>query len=1193
MKKGLKNPLGRTAEPVSLNLHHAYAAEVGAVRSLVNSRQQRAIYYFLMRCSFIIVAVQLTFVSLLFADHAKSQDLDARLNLQLKEKSLKESLLVIEEKTGVRFLLPEELLAGISKRVTLSREQIRVREALDMLLANTPLTYRPVNGYVVLTRKPVPIKITGRVADGRTKEPIPGVSIRLKGAQQGATTDANGYFTINIPEEGGTLVLAFLGYESREVRVDAKTGHLNILLNASTRQLGEVQVQARRKTNTEITVLQERRNAAIVQDAISAQQIERTASITTTQALQRVSGVTVTDDKYVAIRGLGDRSVIGQLNGVRLASSDPDRSTIPLDLVPASLLDNITIYKTVTPDKPADAAAGIVELKTKSVPEKQTLEVIIQSGFNSNIGMGGKMNSFYNSDMGFLGQKVNNKNLSREFLDLSKQYPGGLSDIQRLISNNNGDPALQQEAGRINRIMHQFDPVLTTRYKSAPLNQLYSVTYGNSLKAFKSHRLGIIAGANYYRRSVDIYGGDLTQYSIYQGVITGNPDVYSPRNIPNYITPNNMFMGRYQTYKEYTGTETLNYGILTGLTYQFNPRHEISLQYLGSWGSESQALHMNGKYEYASLPGDVTSTIYSLKQTRRNLNTYNLQGEHKFFAGEYSPRLSYNLATSSSYQNDPDFRFVTLTDYAPRNGAWYKKPVVGLPGNEGYEWTYTKHMYALNSGYVNGYGTYGIIQAEPNGRRWRQLKETNYNYKADLAFPFPLIGQRQEVKVGFNYLNRDRRFTENMFFLPGSNFTTYGAAALYEVEGNLDRLVGPGIIGIRTPNGGVGEGADKVGGFLYNSQKSPNNYKGFFETNAFYAMLDLRPLKQLRLTGGVRFERTNIQSAVDTANVFLDPALTKKDADGHVIPVVLINPNTVYKTTYKPYYSANITYTLHDNMNFRLAYNTTLARPELRELTNVFEFDAFQMGLVVGNPKLVNQHTENLDFRWEWFPASGEVISASLFGKRINNQLVKVFSLKTDGLAAKYPEYPTIQFQNDPNTGTVWGMELEVVKDLGKMFDPLKNFNLGTNLLLAQSNILKTPERYKANKSLDRHTPENSALFEQAPYSINVWLNYANKKSGTDLTATFNMVGERLVQINLTGEPDLYTRPVPVLDLVFSQRINKRIVFKGYAKNILNPAIETVYANPGTGGRWYGGKYVNRSYKRGSEIMMGFTVNLF
>lgn len=1145
-----------------------------------------------MKCSFIFLLIQLTCISLLLAGPVRSQDLSARLDLQLSGTGVRESLLHIEKESGVRFLLPESLLEHTAKKVTLLQNNITVKDALAHILHDTDLSYRLVNGYVVVIRKPVPIRISGKVLDGKSREPLPGVSVRVKGTSAGTVSMASGDFAIEVPEEGATLVFSLMGYEPKEVKAGKNNTVITVVLNVSSRQLGEVTVNARRKTNTEITVLQERKNAAIVQDAISAQQIERTASITTTQALQRVSGVTVTDDKYVAIRGLGDRSVIGQLNGVRLASSDPDRSTIPLDLVPASLLDNITIYKTVTPDKPADAAAGIVELKTKSIPDKQTLEIIAQTGFNSNIGVGGKMNSFYNSELGFFGGKVNDKNLTSDFLQLSKQYPGGLGQIQSLIANSNNDPAMRAEANRINGIMHAFDPVMTTRYKQAPLNQLYSATYGNAFKVFGNKQLGVVAGANYYRRTTDVYGGELTQYSIYQGVITGNPQVYSPRNIPNYITPNSLFMGKYQTYKENTGTETLNYGALAGLSFRFSPRHEISMQYLGSWGSEAQAVNMYGQYQYTGLPGDVNSTIYSLKQTRRRLNTFNLQGEHKFTASLYSPRLSYNMASSSSMQNDPDFRFVTLTDYRPRNGAYYWKPGIGPQGVTTGEWKYTDHLYALNSGYVNGYGTYGIIQAEPNGRRWRNLDETNWNYKADLTLPFPLFGRKQEFKTGFNYLNRDRTFRENMMFLPGSNFAPGGAVTLYDVNGNLDRLVSAEVIGIRPVTGGTGEGHNAVGGYLYNSQKSPNNYAGFFETNAFYGMLDLRIFENLRLAGGVRFEKTNIQSAVDTSDVYLDPALTQKNDDGQSVPVVLIDPNTVYKTSYKPYYAANLTYTLKETMNFRMAFNTTLARPELRELTNVFEFDAFQMGLVVGNPNLVNQHTENLDFRWEWFPAAGEVISVSAFGKRIKNQLVKVFSLQTEGLAAQYPEYPTIQFQNDPNTGTVWGVELEMVKGLGRLTPAMKNFFIGTNLLLAQSNIKKTAARFNANKSLDRHTPENSPLFEQAPYSVNGWLNYKSGRTGTDITATFNMVGERLVQINLTGEPDLYTRPVPMLDLVFSQQMGKRLLFKGYAKNILNPAIETVYANPGTGGLWYGGRYVNRSFKRGAEIMLGFTYKL-
>jgi TonB-dependent receptor len=1123
-----------------------------------------------------------------------AQYLHQQVNVQFTGQNAWTAIQQLEQQ-NIKFAYDAQLLKLTSiKAAARSFNKQSVESVLKYLFSNTNITYHEANGFITLKKKEQPILITGKVIDGSTKETLPGVSIRMKGASTGTTTDVNGNFRLSVSVPAAVLVFSYMGYQSKEIRIDKSSTDLTIVLQASSTVLNEVTVQARRKANTEVAVLDERRKASIIQDAISAAQMERTGSITTTQALQRVSGVTITDDKYIAIRGLGDRSVIGQLNGVRLASSDPDRSAIPLDLVPASLLDNITIYKTVTPDKPADAAAGIVELKTKSVPDSMVFEVITQTGFNSAIGMGGSYNSFWNSDMGAFGTKISQKNLSADFKALAQQYPDGLGSVQKMIRNSNYSINGWKEVDRVNKIMQGFDPIMTTQYKTAPLNQLYSATYGNSFNVFKKHKLGLILGGNYYRRTNATIDGNLTQYSIYQGVVTGNPDVYSPRNIPNYITPNSLVMGKYQSYKENTGIETLNYGVLAGLTYRFSPLHEISMQYLGSWGGETAATYLNGSYEYTGLPGEVASTIYSLKQTYRSLNTFNFQGEHKLKKGEYSPRLSYNIATSRSGQNNPDYRFISLADYTPKGGGYYQRLKTSGDGTTGPELVYSKHLYALTSGYVNGFGVYGIIQAEPNGRRWRNLDETNYNYKADLAIPFKLFGEKQEFKTGVNYLFRDRKFMENQLFLPGSNFSGFKSTPLYDVEGDLNRLVSRQIIGVNAPGNNQGEGQMPVGGFLYNSQKSPNNYKGYYETNALYGMVDLKLTERLRVAGGVRFEKTNIGSAVDTSGVFLDPALTAKSpGGGKSIPIVNIEPYSTYKTGYKPYYSVNATYILNQKMNFRAAFNTTLARPELREITNVFEFDVFQMGLVVGNPNLKNQRTENLDFRWEWFPGNGEVFAVSAFGKRIKDQLVKVFSLKTDGLAATYPEFPTIQFQNDPNTGTVWGIELEVVKDLGKLNDRMRNFFLGSNLLLAQSDIKKTKERYQANRSLDRFTPKNSPLFEQAPYSVNLWLNYNNKKSGTDLTATFNMVGERLVQINLTGEPDLYTLPVPMLDFVFSQRLSRRLLFKGYAKNILDPAVKTVYANPETGGKWYGKEYINRSYFRGSEIMFGFTYKLF
>lgn len=1127
---------------------------------------------------------------------ACSQKLPAPIVIKVKSATVPDILELIKRQSGYTMSYSVTELKSVS--VTQFSASGSVAEVMNILKEKTGIEFEITGDMVAVrpgTRKKIvatvsSFKFSGTLTDAKTGKPLEEAEVFLLNAASKlidkTVSDKEGNFQLTARDSVGILVFSKIGYLGKTV--SAIAGKLQLVrMDANVKFISGVVVSAKRVLNTQSALLNDRKNAAIVSDGISAENIEKTGSITTSQALQRVAGVTVTDDKYVAVRGLGDRSVIGQLNGIRLSSSDPDKSAIPLDLVPANLLDNIVVFKSVTPDKPADAAGGIVELKTRSIPTNQTLSISVQQGNNTGVGLGGQVNSYYNSDMGFLGQKVNDHNLSPEFKALSTQYPGGLTSVQRLIAGANNDQSLLQEVNRINRIMHQLDPVLTTRYKHAALDGIYSISYGNSFKIAGEQKIGIVLGGSYYNRSVDINGGTLNQYSIYEGVITGSPYIHQSRSIPAYISPNNPRLGKYLSYKENTGTQTLNYGFLAGLAYRINTNHEISFQYMGSRGAETQASHLSGSYSYTSgFSGPIYSTIYSLKQTYRVFNTFNLQGEHKWGSGELAPRLSYNLASSKASHNNPDYRFTNLVEYYPQGGGYYRVPDNG--SGAGTQYIGSPAHYSLVSGYVTGYGTYGLIQADPNGRRFRNMSEVNYNYKADLTIPFKFFNNTQLFKTGINYLYRERDFSEYQMVLPGANASANAQYPLYVVRGNLDQLVGYNNIGVHPSSATTPEGAPLVNGFLYNSRRSPNNYIGFYETNALYGMLDLQPFPKMRMAGGVRVEKTTIQSKVDTANVFVDPAITKGN-----VAAVFVNPVSRYAVDYKPYYSVNLTYNITPLMNLRLAYNTTLARPEIREMTNIFDFDPFQQALVVGNPSLINQHTKSYDFRWEWFPHTKEVLAFSVFGKQIDNQLEKVFSLNTAGTSATFPEFPTIAYRNNPNRGKVWGIELEIVKDLGRITSVLQNLYVGTNISLVQSDVVKTNERLEAARTIDRQSPKNSPLFEQAPYSINAYINYTNQKSGSDISVNFNMVGERLIQISMDGTPDVYSNPVAMLDLVFSQKITRRLLFKGYAKNLLNAAFEETYNNPGTGGTFYGDKYIRRSYKRGTEWMAGLTYQLF
>ncbi|GAA4312399.1 TonB-dependent receptor [Mucilaginibacter gynuensis] len=1140
------------------------------------------------RLTSLVIVVSLTLTGVIFANGVKSQSLnDYKVSANFKDAGLEDILNSFEKQTPFTFTYAATL--GKTAPISISIQNKTLAEALRILKATTRLDFKQINSTITVARLPLPPPagaIEGTIYDAKTKETLAGAIIIIAGKSY--PTDVNGHYKISLPPGTYEVEARYIGYEAKKVPgiiVKASvTTTLNIFLQSAATSLSEVKVEARRRAASEAVLLSDRKNASTVSDAISAQNIEKTASITTTQALQRVTGVTITDDKYVAIRGLGDRSVIAELNGARLSSANPDRSAVPLDLVPAALLDNITVYKTLNPDRAADASAGLVELKTKSIPETMVLEFTSQTGFNSSVGLGGQYNSFYNSDPGFFGQKVSKHNLSTDFTNLAKQYPGGLVQIQNLFIQSRNNPALAAEAMRVSKIMQSFDPVLTTQYQKADPNQVYTLSFGNSYKVLHGHTLGVVVSANYYQRTTDIYDGERNQYSLFQGVVTGSPAIFSTLHIPNFITPNYPRLGNYLSYKENTGTKTLNYGGLVGLTYQFNKRNEIQAQFLGSRGAEAQGSNLTGAWQNTGLNFPVYNTINQLRTTYRTFNTYNLQGEHQFLDKVWSPKLSYNLSTSKSTQTDPDFRSTDVADY--RTQRFQDPNGVGIGSD----------TYAFVSGLVHGTGAdnTNIIVADPNGRQYRKLNETNYNGKVDLSQPFKVGKLDQLLKFGVNYLKRDRGFTEQILGLPGSNLGGGGVQLINNVKGDLNRLVSPSNIGLLDPSNYDSEGQPRVGGFLYQIKKAPNNYTGTYETRAFYGMLDAHVTKDLRITGGVRFESTDIKAHVDTADVFVPANLNVLTGlPNQSVRYNTSQPNTAYTQNYKPYYSVNITYSKIKDMNFRLAYSTSLARPELRELTNVFEFDPFQFAVVGGNPNLINQLTKSADFRWEWFTGPGEVLAVSAFTKTIENSLQKVFTYASQGSLSTAPEFPLIMYQNDPNVGKVYGVELEARRDLGKLWSPLKYLFAGTNLLFDVSSIDKNPARLDASRINDRRSPATSPVFEQAPYAINAYLDYANTSTGTNVTASFNVVGPRLIQVQLDGTPDIYDSPAPTLDLVFSQKLGRKWVVKGFAKNLFDPPYKEVYTNPGNGGKYYGTEYIYRKYHKGAEFSLGLTYKLF
>ncbi len=233
--------------------------------------------------------------------------------------------------------------------------------------------------------------VTGTVHDQKTGEELVGANVVLVGTSLGASADLDGKFTIrNVPPGPYDVRVSYIGYtpkvvQALTVRADQATT-LDVALGQEVAEAKEeVVVTAERVLSTEAAVLSERKKSATIGDAVSAEQIKRSPDATSSDALKRVTGLTIVDDKFVFVRGVTDRYNATSLNGTSVTSTDTDvdRKSFSFDLVPSNLLENTVVVKTATPDLPGDFSGGLVQVNTLDFPTSRTIRLSLSSALDA------------------------------------------------------------------------------------------------------------------------------------------------------------------------------------------------------------------------------------------------------------------------------------------------------------------------------------------------------------------------------------------------------------------------------------------------------------------------------------------------------------------------------------------------------------------------------------------------------------------------------------------------------------------------------------------------------------------------------------------------------------------------------------------------------------------------------------------
>src|SRR5690606_10713725 len=156
--------------------------------------------------------------------------------------ALKEVLPMLEQKGKIRLMYSEEG-KGLENLISIDVRDTPVLDVLAQLLENSGLQYRELKSglFVILGEEDAALQnpVKGSVRDG-DGQPLAGVSVLVAGSDMGTTTNAEGQFTINVPENG-TLILSYVGYLTQEVPVNAQTT-IEIVLEEDSYALSEVVV---------------------------------------------------------------------------------------------------------------------------------------------------------------------------------------------------------------------------------------------------------------------------------------------------------------------------------------------------------------------------------------------------------------------------------------------------------------------------------------------------------------------------------------------------------------------------------------------------------------------------------------------------------------------------------------------------------------------------------------------------------------------------------------------------------------------------------------------------------------------------------------------------------------------------------------------------------------------------------------
>lgn len=839
-------------------------------------------------------------------------------------------------------------------------------------------------------------KVSG-IVKGEDGIPIPGVSVFVKETTLGTITSVDGKFNIEVPNDTKTLYFSFIGMVSQEIELGSQT-NLSVTMQKEVKGIEEIVVVGMR--GAQIREIQAKKNAPMVMEAITPEDIGNFSDDNIADALQRVPGVQIERDETgvegdrVSVRGLGSQFVGVTINGRTPLSAGNEGTTnfrkFNVGVLPPEIVHGAKVYK--TPD------ATLVDPGMGGGVDFQTLRPLnVKYRNNRNVMIIANARGEYNPLVegteiqprlsAGLGLKTKNNKLG-VFASVIKSTSQRVRDEsyvrvnpRNLRVDNNGDGVFNEDDGDT-----LYEGVLTpTSRTNNPIRETRErLGYSAALQWKPLKNLEIMVdytSATYDNHSNRALSRQLISFG-------GKNGLYSDKN---FFKPEDIIIE--DNYLRYFNTNG------------YNSRVQNQVSHLQFDNNTTNTIGgINIKYD---LKGWKMSFDYSISELdfRQNLITYGAM------TLDYS-RIDQNGIVFDVRSGAPVFNWTpgdeAYLDYE-QYGLKAKKQTLA-PGNQGY--------------------------------RIKETKGDNYAYKFDIK---KKLSNKITIKAGARFSSNEldyrtgngqnRKPSNEQFqimkdsykgnfindFMPGKNVGTnswiyadrdlikQGIPEFYKInEGNLFSVNFKDLI-------------DAEG------ELKPNPNSGYIreEGLAFYGQMDFKTMllgRNLSGNVGVRAVRTDVNAIGFSGVSTKSPDPDENDVDVAINAITEVNSS---RWDVNP--SLNLKWELGKNVNYRLSLSRAISRPKLTYMVPTNKVSSLSEAFVNGpdydpnefysqnnikkaNPDLKPYSAWQMDHTFEYYLKSGGALVFSGFYKKIHDYILQI-----EDEGQSFPGQEAIGLELDPN----------------------------------------------------------------------------------------------------------------------------------------------------------------------------------